>query len=175
MRGLQTNSGGNISARSTTGDYFYVKPSGVGFGELQEEDLVAVDLAGEVLRGTRKPSQDTNVHLAIYKARPEVNAVVHVHSPWATGWACAGRQIPCLTFQMVEKLGSLPFVPTAPGGGQQTADEVIPALSDPAVNGALLENHGTIGLGKTMLAALHAVEIIEETAHVAAVKEMLAR
>lgn len=174
-RGLQSNSGGNISARAEAGDYCYVKPSGTGFGELREEDLVAVDLSGKILYGGGKPSQDANIHLAIYNARPDVNAVVHVHSPWAAGWACAGREIPCLTFQMVEKLGSLPLVPTAPGGAQQTANEVLLALSNPAVGGALLQNHGTIGVGKTMWGALHAVEIIEETAHIAAVKEMLTR
>lgn len=175
MHGLQTNTGGNISVRSTSGDYCFVKPSGQGFGELHENDLVAVNFAGKILGGARKPSQDTNIHLAIYKARPDVNAIIHVHSPWATGWACAGRQIPSLTFQAVEKLGALPLVPTAPEGKQQTANEVLPALIDPAIRGALLQDHGTIGVGKTMIDALHVVEIIEETAHTAAVKEMLIR
>lgn len=172
-KGLQTNAGGNLSVKLAGVDACVIKPSGVGYPECSHDNLMVVGFDGTILAGTLKPSKDKDFHLAIYRARPDVNAVVHVHSPWATGWAAAKRDIPLLTVQAIEKLGSLPSIPLGENGGLQSASQVEHVFRGTSIRGALMHNHGTIGVGSTMLKALQICEIIEETAHIATVREIV--
>ena len=172
-RGLQTNSGGNLSVRLACGDRIVIKPSGVGYNECTPENLMICDLRRNVVAGEGRPSKDLDFHAGIYEARPDVEAIVHVHSPWATGWACAGREIPCLTVQTMDKLKRIPLIPLSANSGPQGAAEVVPVLRDKEVKAAILQSHGTIGVGRTLIAAQYIVELIEETAHVAYVREIL--
>ncbi len=102
-----------------------------------------------------------------------MNAVVLCYSPRATGYASAGLQIPCLTVQTVEKVGRIPVIPLSRNGGPQTADEIGLVFDDPAIKAAAPANHGTTGVGDTLMAAQYNVEIIEETAHIAFVRDTL--
>ena len=172
-RGLQTNSGGNLSVRLSREDMIVIKPSGVGFNECAPENLMICDLDRNVVDGTGRPSKDLDFHAGIYAVRPEVKAIVHVHSPWATGWACAGREIPCHTVHAKDKLGRIPMIPLAAKGRPQGAAEVVPVFRERSVIAATLHSHGTIGVGQTIMAAQHIVELIEETAHVAYVANRL--
>ncbi|MEO1090929.1 MAG: class II aldolase/adducin family protein [Pseudomonadota bacterium] len=172
-RGLQTNAGGNLSVRLASGDAILIKPSGIGFNECSLDNLMVADLAGQTLQGHGKPSKDLDFHADLYRVRPDVNAIVHCHSPWATGYASAGLEIPCLTVQTLEKIGRMPLIPLNANGGPQGPAEISPVMRDAAVNAAVLANHGTIGLGRTLLQAQYLVEIIEETAHVAFVRDSL--
>ena len=172
-RGLQTNSGGNLSMRLPGSNAIVIKPSGVGFNECAVDNLMVCDLARNVLDGKHKPSKDLDFHAEIYCVRPDVEGIVHVHSPWATGWASAAREIPCHTVQARDKLKRIPLVPLSRNGGPQGAAEVGPVLRDRSVIAATLQNHGTIGVGPTLLAAQHVVELIEETAHAALVRNLL--
>ena len=143
-RGLQTNAGGNLSVRLSSGAAIVIKPS-----------------------------KDMDFHLDLYRIRPDINAIVHCHSPWATGFASAGIEIPCLTVQTIEKIGRMPLIPLSENGGPQTEVEISPVFQDASVRAAVLANHGTIGVGKTLTAAQYLVEIIEETAHIAFVRDTL--
>ena len=105
--------------------------------------------------------------------RSDISAVVHCHSPWATGYASAGIELPCLTVQTIEKIGRIPLIPLSKNGGPQTEAEISPVFRDPSVRAALLANHGTIGVGATLMEAQYLVEIIEETAQVAYVRDTL--
>ncbi len=174
-RGLQTNAGGNLSVRLAGVDACVIKPSGVGYPECTHDNLMVVGFDGTILMGTLKPSKDKDFHLAIYRARPDVNSVVHVHSPWATGWAAAKRDLPLVTVQAIEKLGALPSIPLGENGGLQSAAQVEEVFRDKSIRGALMHNHGTIGVGPTMLKALQICEIIEETAHIATVREIVSQ
>ncbi len=100
---------------------------------------------------------------------------MHCHSPWATGYASAGLEIPCLTVQTIEKIGRMPLIPLSPAGGPQTEAEISPVFRDPGINAAVLANHGTIGVGKTLMAAQYLAEIIEETAQIAYIRDTLLR
>lgn len=171
--GLQTNAGGNLSTRLASGNALLIKPSGVGFNECTHGNLMVADLEGSVVHGYGKPSKDLDFHAAIYKVRPDVQAIVHVHSPFATGWAAAGREIPPLTVQFKEKLGRLPLIPLSANGGPQGAKDIAPVMQDQSLKGAILANHGTIGLGKTLIDAQYVVELIEETAHIAFVQGLI--
>ncbi|UCF91390.1 MAG: class II aldolase/adducin family protein [Desulfobacterales bacterium] len=170
---LQTGTGGNISIRLQRNDRVVIKPSGVGFAECSEHNLLVVDLEGHILDGDAKPSKDMPFHLGIYRVRPEVNGIVHVHSPWATAWAAAGHEIPAVTIQARSKLGRIPLIPVGPDGGNQTPESIIEAFRDATLWAALLESHGSVSVGKNLLAAEHLAELVEETAHIAAVARAL--
>jgi len=170
---LQTNAGGNLSVRLGAGDAIVIKPSGVGFAECTRDNLQVVLLDGTILPSDHKPSKDLDFHLDLYRIRPDINAIVHCHSPWATGYASAGIEIPCLTVQTIEKIGRMPLIPLCANGGPQTEVEISPVFLDPQIRAAVLANHGTIGVGKTLMAAQYLAEIIEETAHIAYVRDTL--
>lgn len=173
--GLQTNAGGNLSVRLDGRDAIVIKPSGVGFAECTRANLQVVTLDGAILPGAEalKPSKDLDFHLDLYRIRDDINAIVHCHSPWATGYASAGLEIPCLTVQTIEKIGRMPLIPLSANGGPQTDVEISPVFRDAAIRAAVLANHGTIGVGKTLMAAQYLAEIIEETAHIAYVRDTL--
>lgn len=173
--GLQTNSGGNLSARLQSENAIVIKPSGIGFNECTRDNLQVVGLHGQVIDSATdlKPSKDLGFHLEIYRRRRDFHAIVHCHSPWATGYASAGLEIPCLTVQTIEKIGRLPLIPLSANGGPQTAEEIGPVFDDLKTCAVVLANHGTIGAAKTMIAAQYLVEIIEETAHIAFVRDTL--
>lgn len=170
---LQTNAGGNLSARLDAGDAIVIKPSGVGFAECARDNLQVVLLDGTVLPSDHTPSKDLGFHLDLYRIRPDINAIVHCHSPWATGYASAGLEIPCLTVQTIEKIGRMPLIPLSAAGGPQTEADISPVFRDPEIRAAVLANHGTIGVGKTIMAAQYLAEIMEETAQVAYVRDTL--
>ena len=174
-RGLQTNAGGNLSVRLDARDAIVIKPSGVGFAECTRDNLQVVGLDGAIATsgGGLKPSKDLDFHLELYRIRADVNAIVHCHSPWATGYASAGIEIPCLTVQTIEKIGRMPLIPLSPNGGPQTEVEIGPVFADGSIRAAVLANHGTIGVGPTLMAAQYLAEIIEETAQIAYVRDTL--
>ena len=93
--GLVTFTWGNVSAIDRDKGLIVIKPSGVDYEKMKPEDMVVLDLMGNVVEGTCRPSSDTPTHLELYRCFPEVGGVVHTHSPYATSWAQAGRSIPC--------------------------------------------------------------------------------
>jgi L-ribulose-5-phosphate 4-epimerase len=164
---LQTGTGGNISARVVGSNAVVIKPSGVGFVGGNPEKPLVVDVDGKILKGSAKPSKDMPFHLGIYRVRPEVNGIVHVHSPWATAWAVLGEPIPTVTVQAQSKFGRIPLVPSGPDGSKEASESVVHAFRDPSILVATLQNHGAVGVGKTLIAAEELVELIEETAQIA--------
>lgn len=92
--GLVTLTWGNASAVDRTQGVVAIKPSGVAYDALTAEDIVILDLDGEIVDGHRSPSTDTPTHLALYRAYDEIGGIVHTHSTWATAWAQAQREIP---------------------------------------------------------------------------------
>ena len=170
---LQTNAGGNLSVKLAGGAAIVIKPSGVGFNECNADNLLVYDLERNRLAGHGRPSKDLDFHCALYCERPDIGAIVHVHSPWATGFASSGREIPCLTVQSIEKIGRIPLIPLSANGGPQGPAEIAPAMADRAINAAALANHGTIGVGRTLMQAQYVAELIEETAHIAFVRDAL--
>ena len=93
---LVTFTWGNVSALDKETGLVVIKPSGVEYDNMQPEDMVVVNLQGDVIEGRLKPSSDTATHLVLYRAFPEIGGIVHTHSRWATIWAQAGLSIPAL-------------------------------------------------------------------------------
>ncbi|MEO8411296.1 MAG: class II aldolase/adducin family protein, partial [Propionivibrio sp.] len=92
--GLVTFTWGNVSGIDREQGLVVIKPSGVGYEDMQLADMVVVDLDGKVLEGSLRPSSDTPTHLALYRHYPAIGGIVHTHSTHATAWAQAGRAIP---------------------------------------------------------------------------------
>ena len=88
--GLVKWTSGNVSARDSETGYIVIKPSGVLFDDLKPEDMIVVNLNGDVVEGELKPSVDTISHLVVYRNRSDVNSIVHTHSPYATSFAIDG-------------------------------------------------------------------------------------
>lgn len=161
--GLVTWTGGNVSARDPETHHVVIKPSGVRYEDMRPEHLVVVDLSGERIDGSLKPSSDTASHLYIYRHREDVNGIVHTHSPYATAFAAVGRPIPvCLTAIADEFGGPIPCGGFALIGGEEVGRVVIESIGDsPAI---LLKNHGVFTVGRTAEAAVKAAVMAEDAA-----------
>ena len=140
-----------------------IKPSGVRYEDLRPEHMVVVDLDGKVVEGNLKSSSDTASHLYIYRHRPDVNGVVHTHSPYATAFAALGRPIPVYLTAMADEFGGpIPCGGFALIGGEEIGKVVVESIGDsPAV---LLKNHGVFTIGKTAEAAVKAAVMVEDVA-----------
>jgi len=161
-RGLISATGGNVSARIPGASEFWITPSGLFKGELSVEDLVKVDLDGNVVEGIEKPSVETPMHRAIYEKRLDVNAIVHAHNPITTGLALAGISIQPITIEAVATLRKVPIVPFAYPGTEDLAK--IVAENIVGVRALILQNHGVVGVGFNLVEAEAIVETLEEVA-----------
>jgi len=161
--GLVTWTSGNISARDPETDLVVIKPSGVMFEDLRPEHHVVVNLEGTIIEGDLKPSSDTASHLYIYRHRPDVNGIVHTHSPFATAFAAVGRPIPVYLTAMADEFGGpIPCAGFALIGGEEIGQQVIEHIGNsPAV---LLKNHGVFTVGPNARAAVKAAVMAEDVA-----------
>ena len=162
--GLVTGTSGNVSARTPEGDVL-ITPSGLDYSMLGPEEVVLVDLDGEVLEGEFVPSTETPMHTGIYRARPEVGGIVHTHSRYATALACLGLEIPPVHYMLatLSEEARVPLAPYTLYGTEGLARGVSDALGDK--HGAcLLQNHGTITVARGPDEAYSRMEILEEMA-----------
>jgi len=161
--GLVAWTSGNVSIRDPESGYVAIKPSGVKFPDLTPESMVVVDLDGNKVDGDLSPSSDTASHLFIYRARQDVNGVVHTHSNYATAFAAIGESIPVYLTAQADELGTaIPCGGFALIGGEQVGKIVVDSIGDsPAV---LLKNHGVFTIGPTGEAALKAAVMVEDIA-----------
>ena len=162
--GLVKWTGGNVSARDPETGLVVIKPSGVLYEDLRPEDLVVVDLEGDIVEGALRPSSDTASHLYIYRYRSDVNGVVHTHSPHATAFAALGRPIPVYLTAIADEFGGpIPCAGFALIGGEEIGQQVVEHIgSSPAV---LLKNHGVFTVGPTVTKAVQAAVMVEDIAH----------
>jgi len=175
--GLVIMTFGNVSAFDRASDLMIIKPSGVSYDHMTAADMVVTDINGNVVEGTLKPSSDTMTHLALYRAFPHIGAVVHTHSPYATAWAQAGKDIPCLgtthadyfhgpvpvTRRLREKETESDYEYNTGLVIAETIGERDP-LTMPAV---LVNSHGPFTWGRSVAAALQNAVILEEVARIA--------
>jgi L-ribulose-5-phosphate 4-epimerase len=160
---LVTWTNGNASMRDTETGYVAIKPSGVKFEDLTSENMVVVDLHGNVIEGDKKPSSDTASHLYIYRHRPGINGVIHTHSNYATAFAALGQSIPVyLTAQCDEIGGPIPCGGFATVGGEEIGQAALDAIGDSPV--VLLKNHGVFAIGPNGEEALKAAIMVEDIA-----------
>ena len=175
--GLVTLTWGNVSGIDRSAGVVAIKPSGVSYEAMGPEHMVLVDLAGQVVEGTLRPSSDTPTHLELYRAFGEIGGVCHTHSRQATAWAQGCRGIPCLgTTHADHFYGEVPV--TEVMTAQEIAEDYegntgklivrrfagMSAMSMPAV---LVANHGPFTWGRTAGAAVENALVLEEVAGMA--------
>jgi len=156
--GLNPGSSGNLSVRLDRG--FLVTPSGLPNETLEPQQMVAVDLDGN-WRGALRPSSEWRIHRDIYRARAEVSAVVHAHSPHAVSLACLRRDIPPFHYMVAAAGGrDIRCAEYATFGTQALSDKVLAALADRRA--CLMANHGLVAVGASLAAALALALEVEE-------------
>jgi len=161
--GLVTWTGGNISARDPESGCVVIKPSGVRYEALRAEHMVVLDQDGKQIAGELKPSSDTASHLYVYRRRPDVNGIVHTHSPYATAFAALGRPIPVYLTAMADEFGGpIPCGGFALIGGEDIGRVVVEAIGDSRA--VLLKSHGVFTIGPTAQAAVKAAVMVEDVA-----------
>ena len=164
---------GNISVLSSSLECMFIKRSGEDLNRLRLEDVITLDLDGNVLRGEGKPSIETRFHLGIYRVRKDVRAVFHVHPPFATAYAVAGKKIPLVTEAAKIVLTDVPLLPPAPPGSIKLASMVADALKDLRVKTVLLSEHGVIAVGETLESAYHTTAMVEDTSKMAFLSSLI--
>ena len=170
-RGLVAGTWGNISCRCNQDNQIVITPSGRPYPGLQTIDLVVLDLAGNILEGAR-PSSELPLHLAIYQAHPEIQAVVHTHSIYATACAVAGKAIPPSLEEMVQVVGGeVAVAQYALPGTAELAQNAVLALGDKTA--VLLANHGAVACGPSLTEALLVAELVEKAAQIHAIAGQL--
>jgi L-fuculose-phosphate aldolase len=157
-QGLNKGASGNVSVR--LGEGFLVTPSGVPNDTLRPEQMVVVDMEGRS-SGSLKPSSEWRIHRDIYRARPEVDAVVHAHSPHAVSLSCLRRAIPAFHYMVAAAGGKdIRCATYAAFGTQDLSDAVLAALQDRRA--CLMANHGLVAVGASLDAALSLAVEVEE-------------
>ena len=175
--GLVTFTWGNVSAIDRARGLVAIKPSGVSYDALKADDIVIVDLQGDVVEGKLRPSSDTATHLALYRRYPSLGGVVHTHSTHATAWAQAGLAIPALgTTHADYFLGDIPCTRALTEEEVQgeyelnTGRVIIETLkeSEPLhTPGVVVYQHGPFAWGKDAHDAVHNAVVMEEVARMA--------
>lgn len=160
---LVTMFSGNVSGRDPETNYVVIKPSGMSYRNMKPEDMVIVDMNGNVVEGKHKPSVDTLTHLYIYKHRLDVNGITHTHSNYATSFAVLGQSIPVYLTAMADDFGGpVPCTDYAPVGSEAIGREILRVIGkSPAV---LVKNHGVFTIGKSPSEALKIAVILEDIA-----------
>jgi L-ribulose-5-phosphate 4-epimerase len=175
---LVTFTWGNVSGIDRQQGFVVIKPSGVPYEEMRIEDLVVLDLDGNIVEGNLKPSSDTPTHLALYKAFPAIGGIVHTHSPWATSWAQAGRSIPVLGTTHADYFyGEIPCTREMTNEEIQGAYELetgnviietfkTKAIDPATMPGVLVYHHAPFCWGKNASDAVHNAIVLEEIAKI---------
>ena len=178
-RNLVTYTWGNVSGIDREKGLFVIKPSGVEYDELKPEDLVVMDLKGNKVEGDMNPSSDTKTHLVLYNAFPQIGGIVHTHSPYAVGWAQAGRDIPAYGTTHADYFYGP--IPCARHLTQEELDEdyelntgniIVEEFKargiDPvAVPAVICHSHGPFTWGKDAAQAVYHAVVLEEVAKMA--------
>jgi len=173
--GLTLGVSGNLSVRVPESDRIVIKATGLSLGDMTVEDTLLLDLAGHVLEESpRRPSKERFFHLAIYRARPDVGAVAHLHPPYVLAFAALHRLPPLLTGASRAFLGGkLVLVRPAPSGSQELADLVGQAFGNPTIAAAILAEHGSVTVGSDLRQAFYLSQYLEDAARTAVLVDRL--
>lgn len=167
---LNGSYGGNFSVREE--EYIYITPSGVPKDELEYSDILVIDFSGNVVEGEGKPSTEILFHIKIYKLREDVNAIIHAHPPYATGFAIAHYAIPNdIHEESTLILGDVPVIPYEITSSKELAENVGKAIQ--THNALLLANHGALTVGDTLEKAFRRMEELENLCKMLTVANIL--
>lgn len=160
--GLIALSGGNVSARMENGDIL-VTPSGMIYSDMVPDDVLVMDIEGNIKEGTRKPSVDTMALLYVFKHRPDVNGVIHTHQPYATAIGLVQDEFPVVVTTLANATkGPVKVCPFSSAASLDMGIETVNNLGDQLA--VILKHHGVMAVGKSLKEALYACVYLEEAA-----------
>lgn len=162
--GLVTGTAGNVSVRETGTNSFLITPSAVDYQIMEEQDIVRVGLWNDVIEGRRRPSTEHQLHALIYRARGDVNVIIHHHSAYATAVSVTRKTIPSIIDEAVD-LTPIPTVEYAPSGTVELAMNAAAKFAE-GYNAVLLANHGVVVVGGTLDEALSRGVEVERLAQI---------
>lgn len=163
--GLTAGTGGNLSIVNRKKNLVAITPSGVDYLEMSPEDVVLVGMEGEPVETSKyTPSSELLFHLALYRKRQDIQAIVHTHSVYATTLATLGWEIPPFHYLVAYSGRKVPLAAYATFGSEELARNVAGAIGEN--NAVLMEGHGVVTVGPTLAKAFEAAEIIEYVARV---------
>lgn len=163
--GLAHLSQGNVSARDAQTGLIAIKPSAVPYNRMKAKDICVVDLDGRQLRGYWKPTSEMALHLAFYRRRADVMAVVHSHAPYSSVFGIANTPIPMVLTESAACLGAeVPIAPYRRPGTQELADVTVETAGDGRA--VFMAHHGLVTVGSTLAQAYEATLAVETTARV---------
>ena len=163
--GLTVGTFGNLSVCDREKNLVAISPSGMDYFATAPEDVVVVDLRGEVVEGARKPSSELDLHCLLYQSRPDVSAVVHTHSTYATVLACLRWPIEPIHYLVAYSGRDVPCIPYYPFGSMELAEAARDAMGADH-NACLLGNHGLLAAGGNLSFAFDVAEQTEFLAQV---------
>lgn len=163
--GLFAGTSGNLSIFMREKNLMLITPSGVRYENMTADDIVAVDMNGNVLDGHYKPSSEWRMHAVVYESFDGINGIVHTHSPYATAFAVAHKAIPPTLIEMHFFLGgAVECAKYATPGTEEVGLNALPVLK--GKGGCLMENHGVLAVGKDIDEAYLRAEYIEDAAKI---------
>lgn len=157
--GLTKGSGGNISIYNREENLVAITPSGMDYFETEEDDIVIIDIDGNIIEGKHKPSSEIGMHLIFYKNREDANAIVHTHSMYATAVSCMGWTLEPVHYMVGMAGVDVKCSKYATYGSQELAENALRAMEDR--NAVLLGNHGLLALGNDVESAFSTAEHLE--------------
>lgn len=172
-KGFVASNDGNFSIKIEKNKVL-ITSTGISKGFMKDDDILLINLDGEVLEGTKRPSSEFNMHLQIYNDRPDVKSVCHAHPPYATGFAVAGVPLDKMILpEVIIALGNVPLV----GYGTPGTTELYNAISEyiEEYDVFLLANHGALSVGNSLTSAYHKLETLELAAHIQFIAQQIGK
>lgn len=170
-RGLTTTSGGNISLRISN-DTILITPSQTDKGRISSTDIGVLNINGDIIHSQLKLSMETGLHLAIYKARPDINAIVHAHPPVATSFTAAHQDINTNLLGESRAILGTPLLSSYALMGSHELAQIVSETSK-KTNVILMANHGIVAVGVTLLEAFDRIEVLENCAKVNVITKII--
>jgi L-fuculose-phosphate aldolase len=172
-RGLVSALSGNASVRIPGTNYVWITPTGVFKGGLTVDDLVKIDLEGNVVEGFGRPSSEWRFHVAVYKVRPDINAIIHAHNPIVVAFSVAGLRLDesllSEVMLLVKRIEYVPFVEP----GTEALAKLVAEKASTGSNAIVLERHGVVSLGRHLYEAEMIVESLEDLARVQLLSKLI--
>jgi len=162
---LAQGTSGNVSARDPSTGLIAITPTGLPYDVIEPQDIPIIDQSGRTVWGNKQPSSEMPMHTAVYKARSDVNGIVHTHSVYATVFSVIDREVPVVTVPMAE-IGPIPVAPFRLPGSNELGEEAVKWLGADK-KATLLQNHGILCADQTVEKALSCAVYAEEGAQIA--------
>lgn len=162
--GLTVETWGNLSIRDPETGLVYLTPSGMPYDTLIEDDIVVMDIEGNIIEGKRRPTIEYAMHLGIMKNRPDVNAIIHTHPIYSQIFALLHEDIPPVIDEAAQVLDTVRVTEYAVPGSKEMAENVIKALGNGSA--CLVANHGAVGVGKDIQTVFKVCNVLEMTAQI---------